>query len=93
VVAPRSTLVSLVAALGLAATACLVTDGLCPCGADPDDALSVHDQLFSGDHVVANECVCQCGDDPVTAKADGECPEDGKSCTDELGREHELDCY
>lgn len=88
-------LASIAVALGLGAAACIATDGFCPCGADPNDPLSVHDQLFSGEHLVANECVCQCGEDPVTATAkdDGECPDDGEPCVDELGQEHELDCY
>ena len=89
------TLATLLAALGLAVVACIATDGFCPCGSDPDDPLAEHDLSFVGDHLVNNECVCQCGDDPVigTPKDDGECPNDGEPCTDELGREHELDCY
>ncbi len=90
------TLATLVAALGLAGAACIATDGFCPCGSDPDDVLASHDLSFTGDHLVTNQCVCQCGEDPVAGAKksdDGECEDDGLACTDELGQAHEFDCY
>lgn len=90
------TLATVVAALGVAATACIATDGFCPCGSDPDDEFAAHDPSFAGEHLVANECVCRCGDDPAIGtkqSEDGECPDDGKACTDEFGRTREFDCY
>jgi len=89
------TLASLIAALGLAAAACIATDGFCPCGTDPDAPLGSHDPEFAGDHLVNDACICECGEDPVIAADkddDGDCPDDGQACTDELGRSHEIDC-
>lgn len=90
------TLSVLVAALGLAAAACVTSDGFCPCGSDPEDPLASHDALFAGEHLVTDECVCRCGEDPAVGEKkgdDGYCPDDGKACTDELGEAHELECY
>ena len=75
---------------------CVVGDGLCPCGVDPAEPVAMHDLAFEGDHLVEGQCVCQCGVGQPEGRPkseSGDCPDDGKACTDDNGSESTLQCY
>lgn len=78
--------------MGLTWVACLNNPG-CPCGSEPSDPFSEHDSSYLGEHVVDNECVCQCGDDPPFGLLeDRECSEYNGPCTKDDGEAAELIC-
>ncbi len=68
----------------------------CPCGADPNDPIELHDPSFGGNHLLESSCSCQCGDDqPVTGELSkiGVCVDHGETCYDRLGRAAEVVCH
>ncbi|MGB1016051.1 MAG: hypothetical protein ACPG4T_18090 [Nannocystaceae bacterium] len=69
--------------------------GSCPCGADPDEPIELHDASFGGSHLLEHSCSCQCGDDdPASGELSsiGVCVDHGESCYDRLGRAAEVVC-
>jgi hypothetical protein len=85
-------LFAIVLVVGLTGVGCLNSPG-CPCGAEPDDPFAEHDSSYIGEHVVDNECVCQCGaDTPFGLPIDGECSEYNGPCIDDNGDSADLVC-
>ena len=87
--------VALVVAAALAACGLVGSGGSCACGASTSDPLAVHDVNYAGQHLVASECVCQCGeDDHLFARPkDRECTLYADTCTTTNGRRAQLVCY
>lgn len=81
-----------VAMTALLGTSCAASNE-CPCGSDSSDPYSEHDQAFLGSHVLDDECVCWCGDDPPYVIArDKPCAEYSGVCDDTDGARSRLVC-
>ncbi len=83
------------AIMALALTTANCAGAPCPCGADPNDPIELHDPSFNGNHQLDHACSCQCGDDKAVGgelSKIGACVDHGKSCNDRLGRAAEVIC-
>lgn len=88
-----SILALLAAALVAMVGACGIGGG-CPCGAEPSLPVGQHDLAFAGQHVVYDECICQCGEGEVFGMPrDRLCREYQGTCEDSDGSLQSLVCY
>ena len=73
--------------------ACVLDTPGCACGAETNDPFSLHDQSYEGSHVVADECVCQCGLEILFSQPrDRQCSEYELACEDSTGTPQTLVC-
>ncbi|MCR9160861.1 MAG: hypothetical protein ACE37F_03495 [Nannocystaceae bacterium] len=85
--------IAAIAAISALLSGCGIQE--CGCGASPDDPLAQHDLAYPGDHDLANECACRCGDGPLAPwplDDEGTCEYPGETCTDDEGYEDDLVC-
>ncbi len=73
--------------------ACVLDTPGCACGAQTNDPFSQHDQSYEGSHIVADECVCQCGLEILFSQPrDRQCSEYELACEDSTGTPQTLVC-